>query len=249
MDPAISPAARAATAAAVPGTSSTVASASGARPAGSATTAGSATAAGATETARATAPRHGRREQILAAAAGLFAQRGFHGVSIHDLGAAVGISGPAIYRHFPSKEAMLRDMLVGISERLLAEGRRRVRQADGPEAALAALVGWHVEFALSEPALITVQERALASLAEADQQHVRRLQRRYVETWVDVIVAVVPGADEAVARAAAHAVFGLINSTPHSALLNRDAMAALLQRMALAALTTPGALSIQVNGS
>jgi AcrR family transcriptional regulator len=192
------------------------------------------------------AARRGRREQILATAAGLFAERGFHGVSIDDLGAAVGISGPAIYRHFPSKEAMLAEMLVGISERLLAEGRRRVQQADGPDGALLALVGWHVEFALTEPALITVQERALASLAEADQQHVRRLQRRYVETWVDVIVAVVPAADEASARAAAHAIFGLINSTPHSALLDRDAMAALLQRMALAALTSPGALTIQL---
>jgi AcrR family transcriptional regulator len=188
-------------------------------------------------------PGTSRREQILAAAAELFASRGFHGASIDDLGAAVGISGPAIYRHFPSKDAMLRDMLVGISERLLAEGRLRVRQADGPAAALRALVGWHVEFALTEPALITVQERALASLAEADQQHVRRLQRRYVETWVDAIVAAVPAADEAAARAAAHAVFGLINSTPHSALLNRDAMAALLQRMALAALTAPGTLT------
>ena len=190
--------------------------------------------------------RSGRREQILAAAAQLFASRGFHGTSIDDLGAAVGISGPAIYRHFPSKEAMLRDMLVGISERLLAEGGRRVRQADGPDAALEALVGWHVEFALTEPALITVQERALASLAEADQQHVRRLQRRYVETWVDVIVAVVPAADEAAARAAAHAVFGLINSTPHSALLDSGAMAALLRRMALAALTAPGTLTIRL---
>jgi AcrR family transcriptional regulator len=197
----------------------------------------------------AAAARTGRRQQILAAAAELFASRGFHGVSIDDLGAAVGISGPAIYRHFPSKEAMLADMLVGISERLLAEGRRRVRQADGPDAALRALVGWHVEFALTEPALITVQERALASLAEADQQDVRRLQRRYVETWVDVITAVVPAADEAAARAAAHAVFGLINSTPHSALLNRDAMAALLRRMALAALTAPGTLAAAVNGA
>jgi AcrR family transcriptional regulator len=188
-------------------------------------------------------PGTSRREQILAAAAELFASRGFHGVSIDDLGAAVGISGPAIYRHFPSKEAMLRDMLVGISERLLAEGQRRARQASGPDAALQALIGWHVEFALAEPALITVQERALASLAEADQQDVRRLQRHYVETWVDVIVAVVPAADEAAARAAAHAVFGLINSTPHSALLNTAAMAALLRRMALAALTTPGTLA------
>ena len=61
-----------------------------------------------------------RREEILARAAELFAARGFHGVSVADLGAAVGISGPALYKHFPSKDAMLAEMLVRISEELPA---------------------------------------------------------------------------------------------------------------------------------
>jgi AcrR family transcriptional regulator len=186
-----------------------------------------------------TGPATSRREQILAVAAELFARHGFHGVSMDDLGRAVGISGPGLYRHFPSKDAMLREMLIEISERLLSEGRHRVAAADGATARLRALIGWHTEFALGEPALITVQERNLANLAQPDRDRVRRLQRRYVEIWVDVITEVVPEADEATARAAAHAVFGLINSTPHSALLDREAMAALLQRMAWAALTAP----------
>jgi AcrR family transcriptional regulator len=198
--------------------------------------------------ARPSSPRAAaRRDQILAVAAELFARRGFHGVSMDDLGQAVGISGPALYRHFPSKDAMLTDMLIGISERLLGEGRRRTAAASGPDARLRALIGWHAEFALTEPALITVQERNLAHLARPDRDRVRRLQRRYVEIWVDVITEVVPGADEAAARSAAHAVFGLINSTPHSALLDREAMAGLLQRMAWAALTTPCALGDRVN--
>ena len=193
------------------------------------------------------AGRPDRRAQILATAAELFAHRGFHGVSIDELGAAVGVSGPALYRYFPSKDAMLSEMLVGISERLLAEGRRRLAGTDTPAAALQALIGWHVEFALTEPALITVQERNLANLAEADRHRVRQLQRRYVETWVDVLLQLRPDADEPTARAAAHAVFGLINSTPHSALLNTATMAALLERMAAAALTTPGTLTTPVN--
>src|SRR6201996_4104243 len=175
--------------------------------------------------------RPDRRAQILATAAGLFADRGFHGVSIDELGAAVGVSGPALYRYFPSKDAMLSEMLVGISERLLAEGRRRLAGTDTPAAALQALIGWHVEFAL----------------AEADRHRVRQLQRRYVETWVDVLLQLRSDADEPTARAAAHAVFGLINSTPHSALLNTATMAALLERMAAAALTTPGTLTTPVN--
>jgi AcrR family transcriptional regulator len=198
--------------------------------------------------ARPSSPRAAaRRDQILAVAAELFARRGFHGVSMDDLGQAVGISGPGLYRHFPSKDAMLTDMLIGISERLLGEGRRRTAAASGPDARLRALIGWHTEFALTEPALITVQERNLAHLARPDRDRVRRLQRRYVEIWVDVITEVVPEADEAAARSAAHAVFGLINSTPHSALLDREAMAGLLQRMAWAALTTPRALDDRVN--
>src|ERR1700712_1502436 len=70
-------------------------------------------------------PGTGRRAQILAVAAQLFAKHGFHGVTIADLGAAVGVSGPALYRHFPSKEALLAEMLVGISEHLLAGGQQR----------------------------------------------------------------------------------------------------------------------------
>ncbi|GLZ29952.1 TetR family transcriptional regulator [Lentzea sp. NBRC 105346] len=179
-----------------------------------------------------------RREQILTAAAELFARHGFHGVGIDDIGAAVGISGPALYRHFRSKDAMLGEMLTSISERLLDGGQARVDAAGDAAEALSALVRWHVDFALEDPALITVQMRNLANLTDPDRRRVRTLQRRYVEVWVETIRRTVPEADEPTARAAAHAVFGLINSTPHSAHLDRDQMATLLTRMALASLTT-----------
>ena len=99
----------------------------------------------------------GRRQQILDTAT-LFAARGFHGVSVADLGAACGISGPALYKHFDSKDAMLAEMLVSISEELLRVGRERAAVAD-PEEALCALVAWHVEFALHNKPLIVVQDR------------------------------------------------------------------------------------------
>jgi AcrR family transcriptional regulator len=187
----------------------------------------SSTASTATET---------RRAQILRTAAELFAQRGFRGVSINDIGAAVGVSGPALYRHFPSKEAVLGEMLVQISRTLLAECERRAAAAGGGTAKLEALVDWHVAFAVSQPALISVQYRDLEHLAEADRHEVQQLQRRYVEIWVAAIRDAVPGVDEAHARSAAHAVFGLINSTPHSARIGPDQMTDLLHRMAMAAL-------------
>jgi AcrR family transcriptional regulator len=192
-----------------------------------------------------TAGKPTRREQILAAAAELFARRGFHGVSIDDIGAAVGISGPALYRHFRSKDAMLGEMLTSISEYLLTGAQRTMDTNTEPDRALPELIRFQVDFALDNPALITVQERSLAILTDPDRRRVRAMQRRYVELWVRTIMVMVPDVTEPGARAAAHAVFGLINSTPHSAYLDRAQMAELLYRMALAALVSPGSLTDQ----
>ena len=176
-----------------------------------------------------------RREQILDAAAELFARHGFHGVGINDIGAAVGISGPALYRHFRSKDAVLGEMLTSISELLLSGAQARVDDAGDPENSISSLIRWQVDFALDNPALITVQERDLGNLADTDRQRVRALQRRYVEVWVTTIRRARPEVGEPAARAAAHALFGLINSTPHSAHLDRAQMSDLLAAMAYAA--------------
>ena len=65
-----------------------------------------------------------RYDALLQEAARLFAARGFDGVSLEDLGAAVGITGPAVYRHFSNKRALLGAVLRRASERLLTGGRR-----------------------------------------------------------------------------------------------------------------------------
>jgi AcrR family transcriptional regulator len=182
-----------------------------------------------------------RRHEILGRAAELFAARGFHGVSMADLGAACGISGPALYRHFPSKDALLAEMLVSISEELLGVGRARAFAAGSAEAALQQLVGWHVDFALHNKALIVVQDRDWSSLPSDAREQVRSLQREYVELWVELLVAVHPRLDAAHGRAMAHAAFGLINSTPHSTFLSEPEMSALLGRMATSALGLPTA--------
>jgi AcrR family transcriptional regulator len=180
-----------------------------------------------------------RRSQILEVAARLFAERGFHGVSVGDIGRAVGISGPALYKHFDSKDDVLAEMLVAISERLLTEGQERVAQAYGSDAALAALVDWHVEFALAQPSLIVVQDRDWQSLAVEARERVRSLQREYVDLWATQLRLVHDDLHLDRARAMAHVAFGLINSTPHSGLLPDEQMHGLLRDMALGALLSP----------
>src|SRR5690348_1255492 len=91
--------------------------------------------------------RGSRRAQILDAAAILFAGHGFHGVSMDDIGTAVGISGPGLYRHFTGKTAVLTEMLLRISERLAADGGARAAAAADAPAALDALLRGHIDFA------------------------------------------------------------------------------------------------------
>jgi AcrR family transcriptional regulator len=179
-----------------------------------------------------------RRSALLHAAAGLFAERGFERVSLEDLGAAVGISGPAVYRHFASKQAVLAALLIDVSRELVA-GADAVVASPAPAAAkLRELIAFHVEFALSNSDVILVQDRDLDSLAPEDHATVRSLQRGYIENWVGVLGGIHPSVPVGELRIRARATFGLINSTPHSARTSpRASVRALLESMALAALT------------
>lgn len=201
-----------------------------------------------------------RRQQILSTAADLFAARGFHGVSMGDIGAAVGVSGPALYKHFAGKEDILGQCLLHASDQLLAGarellsdggGRSAVGQpgvagaepveaagveAAGAEAALEALIARHADFALDNPALIVVQEREWAALGAEAQAQVRKRQLAYVDVWCDALTPLRPDLSAPQARAAVQAAFGLLNSTPHSARIGRPAMHALLTSMARSAL-------------
>lgn len=179
-----------------------------------------------------------RRSQLLTAAEQLIAERGFLAVRLEDIGAAAGVSGPAIYRHFPNKEALLVELLVGVSTRLMGGGLAVVNAAADPAAALAGLIEFHLDFALEEPDLIRIQDRDFANLPPAAQRQVRRAQRRYVETWVAVLRDLNADLEEECARVMAHAAFGLLNSTPHSIRpATRDQSRAVLREMTKTALS------------
>ena len=119
-----------------------------------------------------------------------------------------------------------------------------IAASDGAAVALHRLVEFHVDFALSNPDVIRVQDQDFSNLADEDQAEVRTLQRNYVELWVEVLAGLHPGTEAAELRMRAHATFGLINSTPHSVRSHGRRIAVkrarpLLQSMALAALMAP----------
>lgn len=179
-----------------------------------------------------------RRTALLAAAEQLIAERGYLAVRLEDIGAAAGVSGPAIYRHFSGKEGLLVELLVEVSTRLLCGGEAVVAGAPDASAALQSLIDFHLDFALDEPDLIRIQDRDLANLPDPARRQVRQAQRRYVETWVRVLQEVHHGLDGDRARVMAHAAFGLLNSTQHSVrTAGRGRSRAVLRAMTLAALS------------
>jgi len=180
--------------------------------------------------------RRDRREEILGTAARMFAVSGFHGVSIDDLGAELGVSGPALYRYFPGKDAILADMLVDVSRRLLDGSTRRIAQEDSAVDQLDALLRFHVDFALTEPELIAVHFRDLGSAPDRERRLVRQLQRSYVGVWVEVLQRVHPDVSRERATSSVQAVLGLLNSTPYSVRAGEPRMGDLLHDMAWAAL-------------
>ncbi|MDF2506387.1 MAG: TetR family transcriptional regulator [Microbacterium sp.] len=184
-----------------------------------------------------------RSDAILHAAARLFAARGYSGVSLEDIGAAVGVSGPAVYRHFAGKQALLGAILVKVSEDLINGGRQVVESIATADERMHGLIAFHVDFALGNAEVIQVQDRDVAYLTEADRSAVRRLQRAYIELWMDALSSLqLPGdrgTDQDELRLRVQACFGLINSTPHStraAVRRHSATAAVLGAMADAAL-------------
>ena len=186
-----------------------------------------------------TAPRkRGRRDEILEIAVGLFATRGYHGVSMDDIGKEAGVTGPALYHHFKGKDAMLVAALKPVSEGLLSGGHQRVQEHLGDaRRAIEALVDFHVEFALANPAVIALHLHELDRLPEEPRREIRRLQRRYVEEWVQVLTVLRSDLSAAEARVLAHAAFGLMNSTPFlGGEVERAQRAKLLRQATLSAL-------------
>jgi hypothetical protein len=97
---------------------------------------------------------------------------------------------------------------------------------------------FHVDFALGNADVIGVQDRDFVYLTDESRADVRRLQRAYIELWIDSLAALV-AEDRDALRLRVQACFGLLNSTPHStstALRARVDTARLLTAMAVSAL-------------
>ena len=178
-----------------------------------------------------------RRELLLQSAADLFSARGYHAVGIDDIGAAAGISGPGVYRHFPSKQAIL-EALCDRAMTTMLQGAQGISAAHAdPGAALEALVDLHVDFAVERRALLGVWSREQRALSEDVRRSLRTQLRAYEQPFREVLTRL---RDDLVAEEVTIAVTATLSMLNTAAIVHADVEAdrlrTLLRRMALSAL-------------
>jgi AcrR family transcriptional regulator len=186
-----------------------------------------------------------RRERILAAAADLIARHGYLGVSLGDIGAATGIVGSGIYRHFDGKVSILVELFDRVVDRLISDAEAMLRESDQPELTLASLVRGQVVFTLHERSLCQVYLQEVRNLPEADLRRLKWKQRHYVDLWQDLLRSVHPELAPGEAQVRVHGAISAIHSClRYHAHVDEATLAAMLEASACRVLdiTALGAL-------
>lgn len=152
-----------------------------------------------------------RREVLLTEAVALFADRGFHEVTIEQIGGASGLPASGVYRHFASKQAILTAALQRAAERTAAAVVAGLAQTDSRSEALNHLVHQYALLCVSDPAIITVYRRCFGAIDDAQRADLRRQQRINVDEWASWLRTARPELPPATARFLVHAALDVMN--------------------------------------
>jgi AcrR family transcriptional regulator len=152
-----------------------------------------------------------RRDAMLRAAARLFARQGFAGASISDLAKACCTSKSLIYHYFPSKEAILLEVMSSHLDALV-EAADQATRGGSPEEKLRALAREFMALYVDARDSHKVLLNELDSLAAGPRGEVIGKQRRIIASVEDLIREIRPGTGS-LALPLAMLFFGMINWT------------------------------------
>lgn len=158
-------------------------------------------------------PARVRRDEIVAAAAGIFAREGYAAVGMRDVAEAVGIRGASLYHHFASKEEILYAVCLTVT-REPNELNLPLLDAPGtPAQRLAALVRGHLEHLHRRRVEHVVGLHELAALTPEHRAVIDDLRRYYQRRVRDVVAAGIRTGEFTVpdARLAAFALLDMLN--------------------------------------
>jgi AcrR family transcriptional regulator len=152
-----------------------------------------------------------RRDAIVAAAAGLYARRGFDGTSVADLAAACGASKSLVYHYFPSKEDILYEVMAAHLEALVDAADNVMRSGDARDRLRAlGLAFMHLYSGAQNSHKVLLNE--LDKLPPERRAEVVRKQRRIIAVVETLIREIRPDA-AAITLPLTMLFFGMINWT------------------------------------
>ncbi len=158
------------------------------------------------DTAEAAPTPRRRKPQLAHASIALFAERGYHDVSIEEVATAVGLTPSGVYRHFSGKADILLDACARAST-VLEQAAGDALAAPDARDGLHALAAAYIGFAVDDRALMEVYTADVGALDDEDQKRLRRLQRAHVDDWVDLLGRVRTDLDQRELRVLVHAGF------------------------------------------
>ncbi|ETA05238.1 MULTISPECIES: TetR/AcrR family transcriptional regulator [Gordonia] len=124
-----------------------------------------------------------KREIILTEAINLFAARGFRDVTIEDIAHAAGLPASGVYRHFPSKVAILEAAFWRATDRVTAAIAEALADASTPHEALVGMMRRYVRLTCSSTDLISVYETEIGHATPEARDALRHQQRITVDEW------------------------------------------------------------------
>jgi AcrR family transcriptional regulator len=109
----------------------------------------------------------------------LFAERGYQLTTMVDIGTALGIRGPSLYKHVASKQELLAEIMLETMTTLIARQRDAVDAGGPPEVRLRRAVEAHVRYHATHREHALVGNREIESLEEPARAQVIELRRAY----------------------------------------------------------------------
>ncbi len=180
------------------------------------------------------------RQAIITAATELFRERGFRETSLGDIGAAAGVSGPAIYRYFSSKGELL-SVLIEEAAITWRETVDHVLNEDTPPTVtLERLIDAAIVLQLRNGNLRDVFVKEYRSLDDDARRRVARIERVRMAEWVHLLCEVRPGLTEEEARAAVTMVDGMLRSITALTGMDQERLAEVMKDMVLGGLMSVG---------
>ncbi|WP_281879952.1 TetR/AcrR family transcriptional regulator [Nocardia sputorum] len=158
------------------------------------------------ETGNAALDRALRSERMLAEAARLFSARGYAAVGIEDIGAAVGVTGPALYHHFSSKADLLDQIVRRQDEWLRLLLARAIAEGRSAEESMRSLMRSFAQLGVDEPDLLAITVSEIRHLPGDGVRRYRRVRLDGIAQWARMLQAVRPDLSAPSARVLSRAV-------------------------------------------